>query len=420
MNVSRLIGFSALAGAAACAHSAPNTAAKPREGPKASIHAMYNGGLLNRQVDAQFRVEQTSYVMVAHLGGDGRIQIIYPEDGRETGLVPGGKWFRTNTISALYDAMPQLYSFTMATRYRPFSTRLDSYDGLGYGFVFMVASKRPLRFDQISSYGDWDEYEIDDFQNRSDPRDAINAFAAMLAGGADYTLKFAQNFGTVGFTSYADQMFDCAYLSTFGLSSFGSSLFYNFGFMGLDSPFRYARGCGRAYDPFASLSPFRTALGPTNGNPNTPRPGTTLNDWRRRGSRSLGSAGPALGFNRPMFNPTTTSTSTLDVAPLAPRGRRGFGTSAGDFGSRTDFGGRTGSRARNTFGPGVSRRSSDGPQVYDAPRGMRPTAHTSGSTESVRPMTPAASAPRAQPVQTTAPARTPAAEVKGNPEAKKP
>ena len=34
-----------------------------------------------------------------------------------------------------------------------FGAQLDSYDGRGYGYVFIVASKRPLDFDKISEFG---------------------------------------------------------------------------------------------------------------------------------------------------------------------------------------------------------------------------------------------------------------------------
>ena len=123
--------------------------------------------------------------MVAHLGGDGRIEVLYPTDARETGYVPAGKWFRTPAFSAYYDAVPQLYSFAM-TPYRSVGARLDSYDGRGNGFIFVIASRNPLRFDRVSQSGLWDDYEVSSYRSTYDARTSIRQFADEIAGSHDY------------------------------------------------------------------------------------------------------------------------------------------------------------------------------------------------------------------------------------------
>ena len=417
MSSARLCCGALLLGAISCARYSPSTTVKPKEGPVASVHASWTGGVLNRRADALFRVEEASYVMVAHLGGDGRIEVLYPQDSRETGRIPAKKWFRTQPFSAYYDAVPELYSFT-TTRYRSLSSRFDSYDGLGNGFIFMIASKHLLRFDRISSYGMWDDFELEDYYRSFDPRESILTFARMIAGDSEFTLKYASNFGASSYSSLADQRMDCAYLGSFGMSMFGSAMFYNFGFLGLTSPYRYLSGCGRSYDPYWDMTRYyrQTAYFPSPANPNTPEP--TVGP-RRPGRRAMGSAGPALGFNRPTFNPTT-NTGTTSSIDFAPRGRRpGFAPRTGESGSTFSDSRTFGGRGTRIGAPPSGFNGSRTP-VYDAPRST-PTYGGSRFTPSeTRHATPhaAPAAPAAQP--TAAPARTTTVEVKGNPEAKKP
>jgi len=139
MHRSRQIAYGLVACVAVgCASQQPSTPPTPQpEGPKAFVHASYQGGIVNRQTEAVFKVDEPAYVMVAHLGGDGRITVLYPEDSRESGRVQAGKWFRTDMVAAYYDAAPQLYSFTTTT-FRNYGAQLDSYDGRGYGYIFLV------------------------------------------------------------------------------------------------------------------------------------------------------------------------------------------------------------------------------------------------------------------------------------------
>ncbi|HMC54045.1 MAG TPA: hypothetical protein VKH19_02645 [Gemmatimonadaceae bacterium] len=271
--------------AAACARQ-PSTTPQPQlEGPKAYVHATYQGGIINRQTEAVFKVDEGAYVMVAHLGGDGRITVLYPEDSRESGRVPAGKWFRTDMVSAYYDAAPQLYSFAMLS-HRSYGAQLDSYDGGGYGYIFLVASKRPLRFDRISEFGLWNDLAISDYRLASDPRIYIRALASEMAGDRPYTLKFARSISSTSLTSYSDMLFDCAYLSELAFSSLWAP--YNYAnFLSPSLAFPGARGgCGqRSSYAFGFYRPvvLTTAAAPTDGpkTPSAPREGTTLRPRRK-------------------------------------------------------------------------------------------------------------------------------------------
>ena len=356
MSAHRFIGVSALLVAvASCAtHNSPSTTAAPKTGPKASIHATYDGGMLNRTADAVFRVDQSAYVMVAHLGGDGRIEVIYPDDARESGYVPAGKWYRTPSFSAYYDAFPQMYSFA-TTRYRGVGAQLDSYDGLGHGFVFLIASRAPLRFDRISEFGLWNDYEAENYSFSPDPRSAIRAFADMVAGRRDYTLKFASSMGSTAMTSAIDQSFDCAYLQTFNLGAMGTPWLFQYSYLGLFSPLRSLQGCGNRY-ALSGYAP-RYAFAPqTSGFPTNPN-GTP--PFFRPGFRPRDKDGPALGFNRPTHRAPTTATST-STGFSGPERRRGFGPPSGELGGR-DFDARPAPRTAPSFGsPRVSPSAGSG------------------------------------------------------------
>jgi hypothetical protein len=384
MTIQRLIGFPALlCVAASCAslnQAAKQKAATP-PGPKASIYATYSGGLLNRRVDPVFRVDKAAYVMVAHLGGDGQIEVLYPRDARESGQVPGGKYFRTRSFSAYYDAAPQLYSFA-TTHFRNVGARIDSYDGAGHGFVFLIAAKYPMRFDRISEFGLWDEFEVLNYRWTSDPRESVKEFADLIAGNQAYTLKFASSFAANDASGYADYLFDCAFFaSSFGYSGLSS---WNFpasawGFFA-SSGRNYFSGCprygfaSRQYvlgNGYSSNRPGFTPTYPvTPGTPPNPQPPKGPLTLTRPPGRRLGDAGPALGPNRSTFS--RPSTGAIDFAPRdgdrGGRGGRSFGPSRG-----TEFGDRSSPRSTPTYDAPRSTPTYDAPRstpTYDAPRSM--------------------------------------------------
>jgi hypothetical protein len=276
---------------AACT-SNPNAGQAPRpargeDGPGVTISTTVTGGIIAREVTASFNVSRPSFVVVAHLGGDGMIRVLYPEIPNRFDVTPPARHgYRTQPFFAGYDGAPSLYSFTLAP-YRSTGARFESYDGRGYGFVFIIASQYPMRMDSFSDGFDWVDLDVRDYFRTSDPRVAVREFAERLAGGRAYTLKFARSYSTQNFSSYAATAFDCAALSAVGLQ-------YLDGFWGMSGPswsafglrlgrsaFSYAndyyRGCGGRH--YAGLNYNRYASGPTFNpyspySPYTPRVGT--------------------------------------------------------------------------------------------------------------------------------------------------
>lgn len=276
----------------------------PRNGPAANVIVEYDGSVFSRRLAALFSVERPAYVLVGHLGGDGVIRVLFPEDARESGYVEGKKLFRTDLATGDYDAAPG-YWFMRPAMYRSVGAMSDSYDGNGHGFVFMVASDQPLRFDRISGFGLWDEFEVPAYASSHDPRLAIRAFANLLSPNGRYTLDYANSFSSRAMYSSAASATDCAFLAqgAIGMSpwlhSFSS-------FYGLNGSHR-GSGCGNSlYESYAywqwrmamaSQGPRSTpVITPVADNPvTTPKP-VTPRAGRRDPIRPRDGA-----FNRPTF-----------------------------------------------------------------------------------------------------------------------
>ena len=190
------IGFAAAVLLSACQ---PRTAPEPRPlkpeaGPRGSIHVSYTGGAFTRRIQTRFRVESGSYVLVGHLGGDGQVRVLYPETPGASGWVSGNKPISLKIRSAMFDPAPHLFSFALAP-YRSLGARMDSYDGRGHGYVFMIASKFPIDFEAMMDAGGFEVLEIEDYERDEDPRYAVRSFADDIATGP-YTLKFASSLGS--------------------------------------------------------------------------------------------------------------------------------------------------------------------------------------------------------------------------------
>jgi hypothetical protein len=342
----------------------------PERGPDASVRVGYTGGLLNRSLTAYFRTEQNAYVIVAHLGGDGIIRVLYPEAPYAQGWVAARKTLRTATFQAPYDAIPSLFSYSVS-QYRNGSARYSSYDGRGHGYVFIVASRRPLSYSLLEDpgSGEWSEWQVSDYAQSPDPRYAIRDFADAVAHGGGYTLKYAGALSTSQYDALASRYWDCAMLSSLGSLAYGvwapMSLYSPLyaledlpsSYCGSNAYSRYRYAVGNAYGPATPT----TSIIPTVPTPTSPTPAPTLH---RPGRRGLG--------------PTTTVTTLATrqtITRVAP------GTSTGEVGS---------SRGRPTYSTGhpgyePSRRDVSTPREYDRThtteaRGSSGSSSSSGAT----------------------------------------
>ena len=352
MTAQQFLGFPALILVAACATTgiSRSESLAPKDGPRARVHATYDGGLTNRMLRASFSVDQAAYVMVGHLSGRGQVEILYPENAMMQSRVRAKKTYRVRSVPALYDGVPQLFSFA-SRAYRNHGARMDSYDGRGNGFIFLIASQYPLDFDGLSSDGFWDTYEVEDYASSWDPRYAIRDLADRVTRGAPFTLDYADSFGTNAFTSYADMQMDCSILSgTMGLWGSRGAVMTGMGWWGggaLMSSWYYLRqpmfftngyssldfGCGRRYALGYGVRPWwssgvytRNPTAPTTWTPLVPgRPTAPIvpPGFGRRvlGIRNGSETGGAVSLTRPRFGGGPTSTNTASFTPPAPRRR---------------------------------------------------------------------------------------------------
>jgi hypothetical protein len=394
MSLQRSIGLVALLSvAASCASytSGAKQAIAPKQGPKAYIHATYSGGMINRTADAVFRLEENAYVMVAHLAGDGRVEILFPEDARESGFLYAKKSYRTRSFTAYYDAVPSMYSFAMTT-YRGLGPRMDSYDGAGHGYIFLIASRKPLDFGEISEFGYWNDIQADSYRSNDDPRLFIRQLADQVSGKGEYTLQFARSMGSLGLASRSDMLFDCAFLSSMSFSSMGfaslaSPWAYGFGYYGFGGPYlgnsdgyRIGRGyfgnCGS--NGYAFGDPYyrsvRNTYVPVPQTPGVPpNPEGLPPQITRPGHRRVGETGSAFSFGRPTSNRPSQDTRTY--APRSARSARGWATSddRGSFGPRPGRTSTSSSSPRES--PAERPAHTERPVQVERPQAVSPPAH---------------------------------------------
>lgn len=212
-------------------------------GPGVHVRVTLDNSSGNRRVEPVFSLENDAYVVIGHLGVDGRLSIVFPSRPDDDGLVRGGQTYRVPPFFVGF-------SEELAAnwwRYRPYrsrgyATRAASYDG-GLGYVFVVASWRPMRLDRIASGNRWEEYTVSDIQYLYDPREAIEELGAIIAGDnrEAYTIEYASYVSTTRSApmSYALNSFGrCSLFDDFSIVNWG------FGSLFAYSPFAYGRSSG--------------------------------------------------------------------------------------------------------------------------------------------------------------------------------
>ena len=211
---------------AAARDSAVAQSIADREGPRVSIHAnIYNSSGL-RRVRADFYAQDDAYIVVGQIDASGTLRIVFPDQPGDDGFVRGRHSYQTPEFLA---GFTDQFRYRYQTTYHNVGQARDSYDG-GLGYVFIIASWRPLALDRISSGGEFDSYELADASYMSDPRWAIQELAAELAGDnrEAYTLKYARYFDTqtmyTGNSAFASN-YGYGYCAGYSPLGFGSSPF---------------------------------------------------------------------------------------------------------------------------------------------------------------------------------------------------
>jgi hypothetical protein len=205
-----------------------------REGPGVSIRAdvSWVGG--SRMLRGHFNLDDDAYVVVGQIDPDGVVRVLFPTDPQDQGLVRGNRSYQTNESFAGFE--DQFNYRASQARFTSSGYTPLSYDR-GVGYMFVIASWRPMQLSQMASTNDgWDSYEIADDSYLRDPRPAIYELASLLAGTnrEAYTVKFATYFSTTtdgfGQFGFGNSAFSSAYCPGAGVFGFASSPFSNSSF----------------------------------------------------------------------------------------------------------------------------------------------------------------------------------------------
>jgi len=166
-----------------------------REGPRVSISAEFDNTAGSRRLRANFHLDDDAYVLVGHLDADGVLRIAFPTEPGDDGFVRGNHSYQT---AQFFAGFADQYRYRASSGlFRNTQSSYDSYDG-GTGYVFVIASWRPMHFERFATGGSWDSFEVADADYMRDPRPAIYELASLLAGEnrEAYTVKFARFFDT--------------------------------------------------------------------------------------------------------------------------------------------------------------------------------------------------------------------------------
>jgi hypothetical protein len=306
--------------------------APAEQGPRVSIYADVSAIGGARHVRATFHLDDDAYVVVGHIDADGVLRIEFPTSPQDNGFARGRASYST---AEFFAGFGDEYRARFTTDYNLMSTaaRNDSYDG-GLGYVFVIASWQPMRFDQFSSNGTWDSYEVSNADYRRDPRPAVYELASLLAGTNPdaYTVKFARVFNTQ--STYGDAFSSNAYGArlcsglqygfNFGFQSdpFGLSMFNPLQTYGYGQSFYYR---GSLYEYSAGddcyfrnpMSFFRYAYSPFGyGGYNYPY-GYGYGYGQNPGGQTPPPTGGGrfVGINQIRRSPVSPQTTPMQVAP---------------------------------------------------------------------------------------------------------
>lgn len=215
-----------------------------REGPRVDIRAEFTNASNSRLLRASFNVVDDAYVLIGYVDGDGIVRLVFPTNPRDDGFVRGGG--HSYQTPEFFAGFEDAYRFRAQTLNRFAQYNPDSYDN-SLGYLFIVASWRPMHFEKFSTEGVWDSFETVDAAYNADPRPAIYELAALLNGDnrEAYTVKFARYFNSrgMGYGGYQTSAF-----STGGMcnaSAFG--IYSGFGFSDANLPYMMAMSQGSVF-----------------------------------------------------------------------------------------------------------------------------------------------------------------------------
>ena len=213
-------------------------------GPRVTVTADFDYAGGARQVQASFHMYDDAYVVVGHLDAAGRMKIVFPSRPGDDGFVRGDKIYRVPTFFAGFADEYAWRQSDYRYRYHSIDSRNDSYDA-GLGYVFVVASWRPMRLDRIADGNRWQTYDVSDISYMQDPREAIEELGSVIAGDnrEAYTIQYA-HYTTTNYGTYAFSDFDAVNSGCYGA----------LGFLGFPSRSMF-------FTPFSLFSPYGLGFG---------------------------------------------------------------------------------------------------------------------------------------------------------------
>jgi hypothetical protein len=270
---------SLLSALSACASSGAARSATPgaepevvaERGPGVQIwttNEPYSGD----RVRTSFRLADDAYVIVVNVGRDGYANVIFPESPDDDGFMRGGRTYR---LPAFFPGFSRGFRSDYGRLYSATSAYDDVYDRYT-GYVFVIASWRPMHFQIGEALGLWDDYRLATHEERLEPYTVMHRFADQLVAGKsrDYTARFARYAAFARGVGRAGSLASCAgYGSILGdfphwaFAAFSRSWnpVYGIGYHGL-GPSQCGFGFG------ITLIGFRPPLGPIATPPVRPTP----------------------------------------------------------------------------------------------------------------------------------------------------
>jgi hypothetical protein len=183
----------ALSGCATAARGTATGAAAPQEvsdrGPRVRIWTTEEFSSFSR-VRPVIRLEDDAYVVVVNVGLDGYANVIFPESPDDDGFMRGGRTYR---LSSFFPGFANhFYRSRYGRLYNAVSAYDDIYDRYA-GYVFVIASWRPMHFEVTEALGLWDDYRLAAHEQQLEPYAVMQQYAQRLVSGrGDYTARFAR------------------------------------------------------------------------------------------------------------------------------------------------------------------------------------------------------------------------------------
>jgi hypothetical protein len=218
-------------------------------GPRVRIWTTDEAGIGSR-VRASFRLDDDAYVAVVNVGLDGYARVIFPESPTDDGFMRGGRTYRLPSF------FPGFFDHFYASRYGRFYNAASAYGGFYdrySGYVFIVASWRPMNFAAAEELGLWDDYRLAAHERQLGPYQTMHLFAQRLvpersrgysahfARYADFGVAFGRARSFASCLRYSSALGTFPWWTLYGVGSWWTPV-YGFGYYGVGSPCPYGYG----------------------------------------------------------------------------------------------------------------------------------------------------------------------------------